>query len=563
MKQLIKLTLLQLRDKIDTSWTKSKKDLIRTIIFGIAKFAVVTAIVYAILYLLTLIAIVEKYQATLPLFTIFLTLVLVMSLGSAIYNLMQSLFFADDNKVLITFPVTANKLFFSKILVYFFFELKKSLGIFIPGVLGFLIFAYSGYKNVEITFWSFIWAIVPIFLLVMVQVLLASILAIPFLYIYRFFKKHSLLDLILVIALVGVGLFGVIKLIGLIPPDIDLDKDWPSMKRAIGNFFVSIDTYAYPFNLLSRCIFGEYKGYSPHYALAPKTFLIALILLGSIVALGLIVFFLIKPFYFRMMNKTFEFDKNQNLVEKKNVRHKKYITFANKEFKLSFRDFDISGSYIAIYIIVPILLFLMDRIISAISTSMRGDNIAIAINVLLTILPLLASNSTIATLYSKEGRTAYITKTNPVNPFVPLVSKLLFNLIFSVPSIVGCAVIFANFMGDTISVAIPIMFAVSVLCLQYAHILFCAAQDLMNPQNESYATTGSDFNNPNETRATISAFIVSAIITLGFYFMLGESMNLYNNYVSAFIRLLVVSVFLFAGFLYLFIRKIQAFYFEK
>ena len=115
MKQLIKLTLLQLRDKIDLSWVKSKQDLIRTIVFGIAKFAVVAAIVYAVLYLLTLIGIVEKYQATLPLFTIFLTLVLVMGLGSATYNLMQSLFFADDNKVLITFPVTANTLFFSKI----------------------------------------------------------------------------------------------------------------------------------------------------------------------------------------------------------------------------------------------------------------------------------------------------------------------------------------------------------------------------------------------------------------------------------------------------------------
>ena len=563
MRQLIKLTLLQFRDKIDLSWTKSKKDLIRTIVFGIAKFAVVAAIVYAVLYLLTLIGIVEKYQATMPLFTLFLTLVLVMSLGSATFNLMQSLFFADDNKVLITFPVTANTLFFSKILVYFFFELKKSLGIFIPGTLGFLIFAISGYKNIEITFWSFIWGVVPVLLSIMAVVLLGSVLAIPFLYVYRFFKKHSILDLILVIALVGVGLFAVIKLIGLIPEDIDLDKDWPSMKRAIGDFFVSIDAYAYPFNFLSRSIFGEYKGFSPHYALAPRTFLIALILLGAIVALGLIVFFLIKPFYFRMMNKTFEFDKNPNLTQKKNVRHKKYVTYANKEFKLSFRDFDISGSYIAIYIIVPILLFLMDRVISAISTSMRGDNIAIAINILLTILPLLASNSTIATLYSKEGRTAYITKTNPVNPFVPLVSKLLFNLIFSVPSIVGCAVIFANFMGDTINVAIPIMFAVSVLCLQYAHILFCAAQDLMNPQNESYATTGSDFNNPNETHATISAFIASAVITLGFYFMLGESMNLYNNYLSAFFRLMIISVFLFVGFLYLFIRKIQAFYFEK
>ena len=295
------------------------------------------------------------------------------------------------------------------------------------------------------------------------------------------------------------------------------------------------------------------------------TFLKALIALGGAALLGLIAFLLIRPFYFRMMNKTSEFDSNANLVQKKNVKHKKYITFANKEFKLSFRDFDISGSYLAIYLIVPILLYFMNKVISAISTSMRGDNIAIAVNLLLTILPLLASNSTIATLYSKEGRTAYITKSNPVNPFVPLTSKLLFNLIFCIPSIVGCAIIFGSFLSgeEASKIVAPILFALSVLLIQYAHIFFCAAQDLMNPQNEAYATTGSDFNNPNETRATIAAFAASFIISIFFYFMLTESMASYDDYISAFIRLFIISALLFAGFLYLFIIKVKVFYYEK
>ena len=186
-------------------------------------------------------------------------------------------------------------------------------------------------------------------------------------------------------------------------------------------------------------------------------------------------------------------------------------------------------------------------------------------NVLLTILPLLASNSTIATLYSKEGRTAYITKTNPVNPFLPLTSKLLFNLIFCIPSIVGCSIIFGNFISseEHIEILTPILFGFSVLLLQYAHIFFCAAQDLMNPQNEAYATTGSDFNNPNETRATIAAFAISFIVAILFYFLLTESIATYDNYVSAFIRLFILSGALFAGFLYLFIKKVQVFYFEK
>ena len=562
MKQLWQLTLLQLRDKIDFSWTKSKKTLIQTIVFGILKFAIVVALTFAVLFLLTFVDFLDKYDSTLPLLTVFLVVIFALNVGSATYNLMKSLYFADDNKVLITLPVTPNKLFFSKLLVYFFFEIKRSLGLLIPGIIGFLIFGAINYGGVEITIWSFFWMLIPVILLVLIQVLLASILSIPLLFIFRFFKKIPVLELIIVALLVGTGIFFVIRLISLIPEDIDLARDWLIFTGGFENFIKTIYKYAYPINLYSTTIVGEISmGGSTHYNLTWMTFVKTAIMLGAIVVLGLLTFFLIKPFYFKMMNKTFEFDKNPNLVQRKNIRHKKYVTFANKEFKLSFRDFDISGSYLAIYIIVPILLFFMDKVISAISTSMRGDNIAIAVNMLLTILPLLASNSTIATLYSKEGRTAYITKSNPVNPFLPLTSKLLFNLIFCIPSIVGCAVIFANFSG--LGVGIAVMFALSVLLLQYAHIFFCAAQDIMNPQNEAYATTGSDFNNPNETRATIAAFIASFIVAFLLYFMLSESFTLTESYVSAFIRLLILSAALFAGFLYLFIRKIQAFYFEK
>ena len=567
MKQFWRLSLLQLKDKIDLSWAKSKKTLIQSIVFGLIKFAIVVGVSFAFLFALTLIGFVNKYQDALPLFTIFLGVMLLLNLASSTYNLMRTLYFADDNKVLITFPVTANKLFFSKIFVYFLFELKKSLSILVPVILGFLIFEIIGYKGTEITIWSFFWMPVPVFIFVLIQVLLSSILSIPFLYIYRFFRKNSILDLIGIIILIAGGLVLVIRAISLIPADIDLNIQWPAFVKRFENFILAIDKYAYPINLYSRVFTGEFGAViGTHYGLNGLTFIKALIALGGVALLVLVAFLLIRPFYFKMMNKTFEFDKNPNLVQKKNRRHKKYVTFANKEFKLSFRDFDISGSYLAIYLIVPILLFFMDKVISAISTSMRGDNIAIAVNLLLTILPLLASNSTIATLYSKEGRTAYITKSNPVSPFVPLTSKLLFNLLFCIPSIVGCAVIFGNFISsdeNPVRIIIPILFALSVLLLQYAHIFFCAAQDLMNPQNEAYATTGSDFNNPNETRATIAAFVISFIIAILFYFMLTESMASYDDYISAFERLFIICAGLFAGFLYLFIKKIQVFYFEK
>ena len=561
MKQLFQLTLFQLKDKIDMSWMKSKKTLIQTIVFGFLKFALVVAIVFAVLFALSYVGFISKYQDVLPLFTMFLSVITFLSLCSSTYNLTKSLYLADDNKVLITFPVNANKLFFSKLFVYFFYELKKSFLLLIPGVFGFLLFETLGFKGRELSALTLLWMIIPIILLVVIQVLLSAVISIPFMYVYRLFKRNQIFDLIVVGAAVAAFIIAVINLINLIPDDIDLDRQWPSMVNGFENFIVTFDRFAYPINWYSRVFFGESSSSGFHYQLVGYTFLKTLIVIGVIGLLTLFAFLLIRPVYFKMIYKTFEFDKNLQLAAKKNVKHKKYVTFANKEFKLSFRDFDVSGSYIAIYIIVPILLFFMDRVISAISTSMRGNNIAIAVNALLTILPLLASNSTIATLYSKEGRTAYLTKSNPVNPFIPLTSKLLFNLLFCVPSIVACAIIFANFSG--LGVLIAVLFSVSVLLIQYAHIFYCAAQDIMNPQNEVYATTGNDFNNPNEAKATVMAFVGSFVLTVVLYFMLVESMNLHENYLSAFIRLLIIAAVLFAGFLYLFIKKIQAFYCEK
>lgn len=561
MKQLLNLTLFQLKDKLDMSWMKSKKTLIQTLVFGLLKFLVVVGIVYLVLFLLTYVGFISKYQDVLPLFTMFLAVVFILGLLSSTYALTKSLYFADDNKVLITLPVNANKLFFSKLFVYYLYELKRAFSLLVPGIVGFLIFEISGYKGMEVTFLTFIWGIIPVIILVAIQVLLAAIFSIPFLYIYRLFKRNQIFDLILVFIVVVALMVAVILLINQIPEDIDLDVQWPTMVKTFEGFVIGFDRYVYPINLYSRAFFGEMAGSGVHYQLAGMTFIRTAVALGGIGLLVLIAFLLIRPFYFTMIYRTFEYDKNPQLVAKKNIKHKKYVTFANKEFKLSFRDFDISGSYIAVYIIVPILLFFMDRVISAISTSMRGDHIAIALNVLLTILPLLASNSLIATLYSKEGRTAYLNKSNPVSPFIPLVSKLLFNLVFSIPSIVACSIIFANFSG--LGVLIAILFGLSVLLVQYAHIFFCAAQDLMNPQNEAYATTGSEFNNPNESKATIVAFVLSFIIAGIFYLMLTESMRLYQNYISAFVRLFVLANALFGGLLFLFIMKIKAFYYDK
>ncbi len=559
MKKLLSLTLFQLKDKLDFSWVKSKKTLIQKIVFGILKFVLLAGITFGLLFIFTFIDLFSVYSDIIPLYTVFYVVLFVLSLLSTTMALTKSLYFADDNKTLVTLPATSNQLFFSKIFVYLIFELKRSLNILVPVTLGFVVFTLYGK---QITFWPLIWGIVPLFFTVVIQVLLGAVLSIPALYIYKLYKRVPIISLITVLLAVAGGIVLIVWLITLIPENIDLNIQWPSMKSAMRGFIWGFDKNAYPFNLFVRCLFGEVTsvGYI-HFKLNYMTFVKAAVALGACGVLAAICFLAIKPFYFTMISKTFEFDKNPLAAPKLNKKHRKYVTFANKEMKLSFRDFDVSGAYIAIYILVPILLLLMDKVMSAFSTSMRGNSIALAVNVLLTVLPLLASNSMIATLYSKEGRAAYMMKTNPVDPLLPLISKLIFNLALSIPSIAACAVIL-NLLTEA-NVGNAIMFGFSVLLIQYGHILYSASQDIMNPQNETYATSGSDFNNPNERKATVVAFILSFIVAIVAYLLLMESQKYYDNYNSAFIKILLLAIGGFAGSLVLFILKIKAFYYEK
>ena len=125
MKQIKTLVLMQLRDKIDLSWTKSRKERIHTVVNFIIRLVVLTVLYAAVLFVASLLKLV--YHTDLPqIMTFIITLVMILLLISNTVGLTKALYFSEDNKVLITLPVSNNKIFISKLLVFFFYEVKRS-----------------------------------------------------------------------------------------------------------------------------------------------------------------------------------------------------------------------------------------------------------------------------------------------------------------------------------------------------------------------------------------------------------------------------------------------------
>lgn len=555
LKRFFSVVKFQLSDKLDFSKLKQRKTRIQTIVFGILKFVAVAGIIYLLLNLLIGVKILRASEV-INIYILFFTLLYVLTLISNIFTVTKTLYYADDNKLLVTLPTGSSSLFFSKLIVFFIFDLKKSLDLLIPLTLGFVLTAFlSGEIQLVVLFWCWI----PLLFSIAIMALLAALFSIIALQLKKLFRNVPILEVILLTIIVGAAIFGIVKLIGLIPQDIDLINQWPAFQNKIHDFLNKFNTYAYPFTYVVRSMTGELGNYLGVRILG-QTFIRFAIIIGVTAVLIVLDYLIIRPFYFTMMTKTNEFDKNTKST-KKNREHQKYITFINKEFKLTFRDMEISGSYLVVYIAVPILLLLIDTIFGAINTKLSGNIMAYAFNILLILVPYLASNSIIATLYSKEGRSAYIKKTKPINPLFPLGSKMIFNLVFSIPSMICSIIVFSNFAH--FSVMNAILIGLGLLFMHYAHIIYSATLDILNPQNEQYATAGDEFSNPNERKSTLVAFIGSAAIALISYFLFTESMYNTSSFNGAIIKLFIIGLLLFGSAILLYILKIKAFYYDK
>jgi hypothetical protein len=111
----------------------------------------------------------------------------------------------------------------------------------------------------------------------------------------------------------------------------------------------------------------------------------------------------------------------------------------------------------------------------------------------------------------------------------------------------------------------------SIIFIYVAHLMYCAELDIMNPQYEIYATVGASDNNPNENKATLSAFIISFLVAgVGILLLIDKSTIIDNIKITENVILDSVYIkFFFIGLaamiyrVYLYFSKIKLYYKEK
>lgn len=547
--QLKPLVMLQLKDKVDFSFLKSKKKTLFKVIYSLLFFGGLTALIYLMFSLVMKFGIFSFLQTiNFRAYLVLMTILFVLSFFSCLVNVTKTLYFSKDNQVLMTMPASDGKIFASKLIVCYIYELLKNVNYIFP-----FFIAYGLIMKLSILY--FLWSIVALLILTTLTVVISGLLSIPAMWLTTLLKKHKILEFIVIGLFIGAVTVGVIFVIGLIPEDIDLVRDWGKIYWAIQDFLKEFARIFIVFDFLLQFLTGMVYN-STSFKLFNTTNLITFGVIVGIIALcaGLIVL-LSKPLFLKMVSTPFEYKKDENKKPRKNKKRSSFTSSVIQQAKRELRTPEIIYSILVVALITPIAIFLQNKIIAAMDTKILGNYMGIAFNILIIMLMMLSSSVMLASSYSSEGNSAYLNKIVPVAFGIPLTSKLVTNACICMVSIIASTIIINVFAH--IGVFATILLALSLILMYIAHLYWSAELDLMNPQNRLYQTTGKEEKNPNETKSTIIAFFVSAVFAFVSFFLMKENIKV------VFVKLLLISIVFCVLRIYFFYARIKLYYKEK
>ena len=553
MKSLYILVMMQLKEQMNFKRFKRGNlkffSTVLAILVAVLKFAAVTALCFAFLWVSKWLGLFAFANFPIPdtVISIVFSVMLLFSVISCTAGLTKSMYYARDNAVLLTLPCTPLQVYLSKLIIFFIFEIKRNLSFLVP-----LFTAYYIAHSYELpTYLLMLCCMVWVSLF---TVAIGAILSIPAMWIANVFRQNKWMQITALVLSVGAATAALFYGISLIPENIDILAAWDTVYWQIQDF---LKAYAKNFSLLydlTRMVLGETDAMSFIYFDAGRTVLRFFgLMVTTVITLGLGLL-IVRPLFYKMASTPFEYLKKP-VKPKKNKAHSALFSSIYTNFLVTVKNTTEIFTNVGILISVPMLIFFLNKIFLAMKTREMGDHMIIAFNILIMLLIVLNSNCSIASLYSRDGKSSYLIKTLPSSYTMPILTKLMPNATFGISAIVATfGVLMATLPLKPIEI---VMIIAAVLMIYLAHLFYSAQLDLMNPQNQLYSSVGSTVSNPNETKSTVWAFLISFATAGIVFFLLDEkSGNVYT-------KLLLVAAVAFAYRITTFFSMLKLYYKEK
>lgn len=296
------LVIMQLKDKLDLSFVKSARSTLFTVVAKVVQFVLSTAAFFLFFYFASLLKL-FSYTGIVPtsLMTAMFAFIFVLEIISCTSGLTDALYLASDNRILLTLPVKPDVVFFSKLVLYYIFELKKNSLILLP--------MYLAYGIVMSAAWYFYpWLILCFVIVSLLPVVIGALLSIPALYIARLFRRVKALRVTFIAIIVAAVSFGMVSLINIMPENINIAGQWLSISVAIRETLDKFATIVLPLENINLMIIGGTD------AIRGALFTIhtlwrVLSVLGVNVVCLFAGYLLARPLFFKMTAGLFEIEK--------------------------------------------------------------------------------------------------------------------------------------------------------------------------------------------------------------------------------------------------------------
>lgn len=539
---------MQLKNKLDVAYLKNRKATIFKIVFGLVKFVCITAVIYFGLYILSYLRLVSLLPG-IPqnFYVVLISLSLLLSIIVCTFGLVKSLYFAKDNSLLLTMPVKRNQIFLSKLIVYFVYELFRNITFVLP------LFLSLGVIN-KMPIYFFLWMPFAVVIFTLVTMSCGALLSIPLLFLENIIKSNKVLEYMLVfLIVVGVSIL-LILFINAIPENFDLVSSWGTLFWKVQDVLKEIINILLPLSIVSIAMIGTRYGISNGLFDNKQLLYLVLVVCFLVLILG-IVYLVVKPLYFRLASFPFEYKKKVMGERKINKKLSVFSSNLKKDILLIYRTPEKFYSLVLVFVGMPLAIFLLNKIYSAMDTRLAGTNMSIAFNVLMILLICLSSNVELAHIISEEGGASYLIKTHPKLYIKSILSKLAVNIICVSISLLFTVVVFVVYMGIGAIQTIIIYF--SLLSFYMGHMFYSVELDVLYPETDRCQTEEGNVGGKNDLKALIMAFTLSIVIAIITYFLINE--NVYTIWYKIF----AIATLYISYRTYLFVNKINVYYKER
>ena len=504
--KLYTLVMMQLKDKWNFSFKTNKKASLFKLSGYLIVFGVITAVVYLIMDIsASKLGIFVGNKIPLNAMIPLLLVLTFFEAASIFVGMTRALFFAKDNVVLITYPVKSDYLFISKIIVYYIDALKKSFTLFFPVLISFgIIHAFPIYY--------YFWILILDLLYVGVLVLFIGLLSIPGRYILRFLDKYRFVKIFFSLVIVAALIYGTIKLIDVIPSNINLIKEYEKFSRGLNDTLLWFETNFHFFKSITYMLVGVRKGLKV-VPMSLYSLFGFLIMVGAIGVLVLANSLLSKPFYHKMI-ATSNNSKNSKKNDRPNHASPRFFSILKYELMRIVRDEKLIAASLICIVVMPLFTLIANKVYSSFDTRVFGEVLIFIFNFFFIFLVAASHNVSSSYIFSKDGPSWTVNKTMPVNPKMSLSLRLVYNMLVSLAIIIPSSIIFfkrITFHGDGYSL---VLFILAIFALSTFHSILSASYDYSHSKNKDKADIGSEIVTTHETISLAYGFIIGVVAAL-------------------------------------------------